>query len=154
MASLLNAFLVSGVEYPGRATHVKKVVAYLERTKTLKYRLEDIERVVEFLNQVEGKDKLREKLVARGLKQYPDSVLLNYHSGLIALAEGPHSSKARRGRASLGESHRAGRGVDRPQGDRALAGHQAHADGVQRDEQAHAGLTRFRHDGPRVLRDG
>jgi hypothetical protein len=101
MAALLRGFLDAGIEYTGRASHVKRVAAYLDRTKTLKYRLEDIEHVVEFLNQVDDKNTLREKLVAQGLKLHPNSVLLNYHHGLIALGYGPHSQKADRGRESL-----------------------------------------------------
>ena len=49
MASLMDGFLSAGVEYTGRAGHIKKVVAYLQRTTRLKYRRVDIERVCEFL---------------------------------------------------------------------------------------------------------
>jgi hypothetical protein len=78
MAGLMLAFLASDTEYTGRATHINKVVSYLRKTATLKYRREDIEHVVEFLGRVGPKERaLQKKLVNAGLKQYPDSVVLH-----------------------------------------------------------------------------
>jgi tetratricopeptide (TPR) repeat protein len=88
LASLMHAFLASSIEYPGRAGHIKKVVAYLQRTTRLKYRRVDIEQIVEFLGLVEGKETLLEKMVKLGVKQHPQSVLLNFRAGLIEPARG------------------------------------------------------------------
>jgi hypothetical protein len=101
MASLLDAFVASHIEYPGRAAHIKKVVAYIERTKTLKYRRQDIEHVCEFLNRLGTEPPLFEKLVARGVEQHPDSVVLNFFAGLVNVGNSPHSMEHMRGRISL-----------------------------------------------------
>ena len=82
MASLMGAFLAVGIDYTGRAGHIKKVVAYLQRTTTLKYDRGDIEQVCEFLGQLEGKVPLLDKIIKLGLKQHPRSALLNFRAGL------------------------------------------------------------------------
>ena len=81
MAGLMGAFLASDTEYTGRAGHIKKLVAYLKKTTTLKYRREDIERVVVFLGELLPKERaLFEKLVQAGVKQHPDSVVLHMNA--------------------------------------------------------------------------
>ena len=101
MADLLDAFVASETAYPGRAGHIKKVVAYLDRARTLKYRREDIESVCEFLNRLGTKPELMQKLVARGVKQHPDSVLLNFYTGLAEMSDGPCAFKLLRAQFSL-----------------------------------------------------
>ncbi len=81
MASLLDTFMSTDIEYPGRDRHVKELVAYLRRTTRLKYRREDIEKVCEFLCHVPKETELLEKLVKHGLKSHPQSALLNYRAG-------------------------------------------------------------------------
>ena len=88
LASLMGAFLSNGVEYTGRAGHIKKVVAYLQRTSNLKYRQKDIEQVCEFLGQVDGKVPLLERMIKLGLKQHPRSALLNFRAGLLETGRG------------------------------------------------------------------
>jgi hypothetical protein len=81
MAGLMGAFLASDTEYTGRATHVKKLVDYLKKTTTLKYRREDIERVVEFLGELLPKEHATyEKLVRAGVWQHQDSVVLHLNA--------------------------------------------------------------------------
>jgi cation transport regulator ChaC len=89
MASLMDGFLTAGIEYTGRAGHIKKIAAYLQRTTQLKYRCIDIERVCEFLGHVEDKATLLEKLVKLGVKQHPSSALLNFRAGLLESGRGP-----------------------------------------------------------------
>jgi hypothetical protein len=89
MASLMDGFLSAGIEYTGRAGHIKKVVAYLQRTTRLSYRCVDIERVCEFLGHIEDKVALLEKLVKLGVKQHPSSALLNFRAGLLETGRGP-----------------------------------------------------------------
>jgi tetratricopeptide (TPR) repeat protein len=88
MAALMYAFLSSKVEYTGRAAHIKKVGAYLQRTSKLKYKRVDIERVCEFLGLVEGKNSLLEKMIKLGIKQHPESALLNFRAGLLETERG------------------------------------------------------------------
>jgi tetratricopeptide (TPR) repeat protein len=86
MASTLYAYVQVGVDYPGRAGHVKQLAAYLKRTTRLKYRQIDIERVCTFLRDLPEQKVLLAKLVKLGLKQHPESVLLNVEAGKLALA--------------------------------------------------------------------
>jgi tetratricopeptide (TPR) repeat protein len=88
MASLMDGFLSAGIEYTGRAGHIKKVVAYLQRTTRLNYRRVDIERVCEFLGHIEDKVTLLEKLLKLGIKQHPRSALLNFRTGLLVTGRG------------------------------------------------------------------
>jgi hypothetical protein len=81
--------LSARVEYTGRAGHIKKVVAYLQRTTRLNYRRVDIERVCEFLRHIDDKVALLEKLVKLGVKQHPQSALLNFRAGLLETGRGP-----------------------------------------------------------------
>ena len=71
MAALLDGLWKAGVEYSGRATHIKKVAAYVGPGSRLKYRQIDIENICEFLGHTNQKAATIEKLVAVGLKQYP-----------------------------------------------------------------------------------
>jgi hypothetical protein len=86
MAKTLDAYLKSEVEYPGRQGHVEKLVGYLKRTTRLKFRQIDIERVCEFLMPLPNQKELLEKLLRLGLKQHSESVLLNFQSGMLAVA--------------------------------------------------------------------
>ena len=87
MALLLDAYRAAKVDYPGRAGHIEHLVGYLERTSRVKYRQIDIEHVCAFLIDLPGprNKKLLEKLLDRGLKLHPKSVLLNYHAANSAL---------------------------------------------------------------------
>jgi tetratricopeptide (TPR) repeat protein len=85
MASTLHAYLQAGVEYPGRADHVRRLTAYLKRTTRLKYQQSDIESVCSFLRDVPDQEILLDKLLKKGLKQYPESVPLNLAAGMLAV---------------------------------------------------------------------
>jgi hypothetical protein len=81
MAGVMVAFLASDTEYTGRATHINKVVSYLRKTTSLKYRREDIEQVAEFLGRVGPKERtLYQKLVRAAIKQHPDSAVLHLNA--------------------------------------------------------------------------
>jgi tetratricopeptide (TPR) repeat protein len=86
MASTLHAYLQVGVEYPGRANHVRQLTAYLKRTTRLKYQQTDIESVCAFLHDVPEQENLLDKLLKTGLKRYPDSAVLNFEAGMLAVA--------------------------------------------------------------------
>ncbi len=81
MAWLLDSLLKEGVEYPGRDTQVKKLVAYLGRSLKLSYRRLDLERACAFLGQLPEQVDLLEKLVKRGLKEHPQSARLHFEAG-------------------------------------------------------------------------
>jgi tetratricopeptide (TPR) repeat protein len=83
MAALLDGLCKAGVEYPGRATHIKKVSAYVGPGSRLKYRQIDIESICEFLFHANQKAATIEKLVAVGLKQFPRSAQLNFRAATL-----------------------------------------------------------------------
>jgi hypothetical protein len=88
LAGLMGSFLSAGVDYTGRAGHIKKILTYLRKTTTLKYRREDIENVVAFLAELApGERPLFQKLVKAGVKQHPDSVLLQMTAGGLEMME-------------------------------------------------------------------
>jgi tetratricopeptide (TPR) repeat protein len=89
LAEQMGAYLGADVEYRGRAEHIRQVIAYLKRGTGLKYRREDIERVVEFLAELpKAENALLEKLLKAGVKQHPESAVLHLHSGMMGLAKG------------------------------------------------------------------
>jgi tetratricopeptide (TPR) repeat protein len=89
LAELLGGFLTAGIAYRGQDQHIEQVVAYLRGGSRLKYRREDIERIVEFLGKLPKPDPdLVEKLLKPGLKQHPDSALLNLFMGSLELSKG------------------------------------------------------------------
>jgi tetratricopeptide (TPR) repeat protein len=87
MASTLHAYLLVGVEYPGRSSHVRQLTAYLKRTTRLKYQQIDIERVCKFLGDLPEQKELLGKLLKLGLKQHPCSTALNFEAGMLAVAK-------------------------------------------------------------------
>src|SRR5262249_41950060 len=88
LAGLMGAFFAAGIGYSGRGQDLTQVLAYLKRTLRLKYRREDIEQVVELLKHLPDEFSFREKLVMAGLKQHPDSPLMNLHAGEVELIKG------------------------------------------------------------------
>ena len=86
MASVLHAFVKSEVKYPGRARATSNTVAYLKRTTRLKFRQIDIERVCEFLMPLPRRERAAREAAEAWLEQHPESVLLNFQSGMLAVA--------------------------------------------------------------------
>ena len=86
MALTLHTYMQAGVDYPGRAGHVNQLTAYLKRTTRIKYRQIDIERVCTFLSDLPAQRGLLGKLLKLGLKQHPESVVLNAEAGKLAVA--------------------------------------------------------------------
>jgi len=101
MAALLDSYTLAGVEYPGRAGHIKQFLAFVERTTRLKYRREDIERVCEFLVHRQDQARLLDKLLKSGLKHHPESPLLNLRAGLIGMANETPKSRGEKARSYL-----------------------------------------------------
>jgi tetratricopeptide (TPR) repeat protein len=85
LAVIFRDLIRGGIEYPGRAQHLKMVLAYLKRSTKLKYRPCDIENVCELVHIVDGQTKLLQTLVPQGLKVAPKSVLLNFQAALLAM---------------------------------------------------------------------
>ncbi len=144
MASLMDGFLSAGIEYPGRAGHIKKVVAYLQRTTRLNYRRVDIERVCEFLGHVEDKVPLLEKLVKLGVKQHPFRSLLNFRAGLLETGKWCLQLRGPEGAKVSGDCPEAGGIIDRAQGNGFASPDQERADLAQRDELAARWASRVR----------
>jgi tetratricopeptide (TPR) repeat protein len=88
MAALLHAYLELDVQYPGRDSQARQLVAYLTRTSRLKYRQTDIERVCDFLACISTDRELLRRLATKGAKLYPGSARLNFLAGLTEVAKG------------------------------------------------------------------
>ena len=88
MAALLDRCWKAGVEYTGRATHIKKVAAYVGPGSRLKYRQIDIENICDFLGHTNQNIATIQKLVAVGLKQFPRSALLNFKAAAFETGKG------------------------------------------------------------------
>jgi len=101
MAALLDSYTIAGVEYSGRAGHIRQLLAYLGRTTRLKYRREDIERVCEFLVHRQDQARLLDKLVKSGLKHHPGSPLLNLRAGLLGMADATLNARGETARSYL-----------------------------------------------------
>ncbi len=85
MASYWAENVNEGSEYEGSDRDAIELLKYLRRTSRLNYRLEDVESVCEFLGGFPQEDKLTRSLVSRGLKAYPESVLLHVVAAAIDL---------------------------------------------------------------------
>jgi tetratricopeptide (TPR) repeat protein len=106
MAGLMASFLHADLEYTGRAGHIKKVVDYLRKSTSLKYRREDIERVVEFLGELMPKERaLFKKMVKAGIKQHPDSVLLHMSAAGLEMMDTGMSALFGAGRLTGARRH-------------------------------------------------
>lgn len=90
LAELMAAFVGDEVEYPGRAGHLKEVVAYLRRTTRIKYAYDDLSHVCSLLGLLPKEAALLQKLVARGIKLFPNSPLFLLLTGAIELEKGPY----------------------------------------------------------------
>ncbi len=94
IAGLIHAHIQAGIAYPGREEHIKQVIAYVASASRVKFRVEDIEAIVEFLRDQapapSSKDfALYSKLVKAGVKQHPGSALLHTHAANVEMAAPP-----------------------------------------------------------------
>ena len=89
MAGVMAAFLGVGIDYDGRDKHVKDVIAYLGRMSRTKFLLDDLEEVCQFLAMLPNQQKLFDKLVRRGLKDYPDSPIFQMMGASLEIEKGP-----------------------------------------------------------------
>jgi tetratricopeptide (TPR) repeat protein len=87
LASTLDAYRIANVAYSDRSVHISQVITYLKRTTRLKYRKKDIENVCRFLSVMAEQKQLFVKLLNLGLKQHPESALLNLQAGMRAAAD-------------------------------------------------------------------
>ncbi len=133
MASLLDRVPWRPDRLRRPAGHIKKVVAYLQRTTRLNYRRDDIERVCEFLGHLQDKRICSRSCVKLGLKQHPDRPCLNFRAGLFETGKGPFNFGGIEGATVPRDGPQAGRSIERSQGN-ALLPNQERADLAQRDE--------------------
>jgi hypothetical protein len=93
---MLNGYFGGKINYPGRAGHLKDVIAYIKRTTRLKYEEAALRDVCSMLQSVGNEDKLLTTLTNRGLKLYPKSpFFLCQHVGL-ELKKGPNKFNAQK----------------------------------------------------------
>ena len=77
MASFWIENVTRNFQYDGSDRDASELLKYLGRTTRLNYRLEDVENVCQFLVGFPREVKLLRKLFERGLKTYPESVILH-----------------------------------------------------------------------------
>lgn len=75
LARFISAYDAANVNYAHKKQHLAAVTKYVRATSRTRYSLDDLERVCEFLQRFEGEDPLLSKLIARGLRQFPQSPL-------------------------------------------------------------------------------
>jgi tetratricopeptide (TPR) repeat protein len=86
MAGLMGSLLHVDVEYTGRAGHIKKIVDYVRKAASLKYRREHMENIVGFLSELMPREhSLFERMAKAGVKQHPDSVPLQMTAGTLEM---------------------------------------------------------------------
>jgi len=107
LAGALASYRLTDFNYVGRATHERLVKAYLKRAKRIHCREGDVRKVCDCLGLVVvGDTGLRQKLLAKGEKQFRDSPYFRiYSAGEALMALGDK-------RRSLAP-HRLGRELDR-----------------------------------------
>ena len=101
IAELLRNYLAENVKYAGRDGHVKEVTDYLKRTSRIRYRREDLIRACDFLVEDPQSKLLLDKLVKRGLKNFPDSANFQFMAATIEIEKGPYKSNLRQVRKNL-----------------------------------------------------
>ena len=89
LAEVMTAFVGGKVEYTGRARHLKEVLDYLRRTTRIKYRHDDLSNVIELLGLLPKETTLIGKLIARGIKLFPDSPFFLVMAGAQEVEKGP-----------------------------------------------------------------
>ncbi len=101
LANLTATFVAAKVDYPGRATHIKEVVAYLGRSSRIKYGQKDLARVCTFLSLLPKELPLHEKLLKRGIKLFPNSPQFLFFAGVLELSK----LSAGKGKPSVAFAH-------------------------------------------------
>ncbi|MGC8643989.1 MAG: tetratricopeptide repeat protein, partial [Isosphaeraceae bacterium] len=86
MASLMSGYLIQDVQFQGRDRIAAEVLSYVRRTTRVNFRLEDLEDVVEFVGRLPNESGFLQKLVQRGLKKFPNSVMFHLAAARIAPA--------------------------------------------------------------------
>ena len=142
MAGVLAAFLATGIDYPGRDKHVKDVVAYLGRMSRTKFLLDDLEEVCQFLAMLPKQQKLFDKLVRRGLKDYPDSPIFQMMGASLEIEKGPFLMRPEVARRHLDKALKLAEGVDEGRVHAPDPADQATDHGPRRIDQRPAGLPR------------
>ena len=108
MAGLLLGFWANGgVDYPGRTSHTREVLAYLRGCTRVKWQVEDLERVCWFLHalpenrQLGQVKRLFEQFVEKGYRTFRQSPFFQCATGELELNKGPMMCDVSLARASL-----------------------------------------------------
>jgi len=78
LASIMMPILMNEIEYTGRATHVRDVLAYLRPTSRLRFTESQLEGICHFLREVGDQESLLAKFVARGYSIFRNSPFFCY----------------------------------------------------------------------------
>ncbi|MFV2067707.1 MAG: tetratricopeptide repeat protein [Pirellulales bacterium] len=107
MARILNAFLVQDKDYPGLSRHAEAVVGYLARTSRVRWQVDDLRDVCEFLHLLQVNESgpsvasLLSKLARKGTKKFKDAACFHLAAGRAELHKGPKAGDLSRAVRSL-----------------------------------------------------
>ena len=80
---------MSDIDYPGRDKHVQRREGLPGPDNPLEIRQEDLESVCQFLTQLPKGDEAPEEAGVRGVKDHPDSALLQLMAAGLEMDKGP-----------------------------------------------------------------
>jgi tetratricopeptide (TPR) repeat protein len=103
MAEQMASFLLSDVEYVGRAEHVRGVLDYVRRSSRVKYHPEDLRNVGQFLLAADQPDELA-KVVRKGRKNFPEHPYFHLMAGELEVRKGPFGCNRRAAVRSFGQA--------------------------------------------------
>ena len=97
----MTAYLTMGVEHPDRSEHVRPLLAYLGRCSRVKWQAGDLRSVCAFLDAItkhaafSNQARLLAKLIAKGLKKFPEDPMFHVMAGEREIARGPERCNRR-----------------------------------------------------------
>jgi tetratricopeptide (TPR) repeat protein len=88
MCQMLNAHLLTPPPYESCDEHVQFLLKYVRRCSRVKWQVEDLRNVCDFLDTAK-EYSLLEKLVKRGLRSFPRAAYLHWFAAQAEIAKGP-----------------------------------------------------------------
>jgi tetratricopeptide (TPR) repeat protein len=108
MCRIMSAYLHGDVKYTGRPEHVRELFAYLRRMTRVKFREQDLRVICEFIDQyaqhhgkAEQDEKVLQRYVKKGTRQFPGNAYFQYRSGELEIEKGPYLADRRHAQRSF-----------------------------------------------------
>jgi tetratricopeptide (TPR) repeat protein len=117
LARFLLMLKQAKINYTGRATQERLFLKYLKRTKRLAWRKRDLQDVCALVSQLSGQRPLFERLLAVGVRRFPDSAELHLLAGEQEMEAGPIFCNYRKARHHMERALELARADGRSQDD-------------------------------------